>query len=104
MYTTLQALAEPHRLQIVELLCRGPLSVGEITDRLGLDQPKVSKHLRVLSDTRLVEVKQSANRRIYRLRPEPFSELDGWLDALRRNLEDRFDRMDDALQKMQEED
>ena len=75
MNTTLQVIAEPHRFKIVELLCSGPRSVGEITESLGLDQPKVSKHLRILSDTGIVEAQPVANRRVYKLRPEPFREL-----------------------------
>jgi DNA-binding transcriptional ArsR family regulator len=74
--TTWSALAEPNRYHIVELLRDSPLTVGEIAKLLGLHQPQVSKHLRVLSDSGLVEVHASANRRIYRLRPQPFIELD----------------------------
>jgi DNA-binding transcriptional ArsR family regulator len=99
--TTLSALAEPNRLHIVELLRDGPLTVGEITERLELRQPQVSKHLRVLSDSGLVEVNPSANRRIYKLRPQPLLELDAWIDSFRSIWEDRFDRLDDYLSEMQ---
>ncbi|WNQ11092.1 metalloregulator ArsR/SmtB family transcription factor [Paenibacillus aurantius] len=99
--TTLSALAEPNRLHIVELLRDGPLTVGEITDKLGLQQPQVSKHLRVLSDSGLVGVQPSANRRIYRLQPQPFSELNSWLESYRRLWEDRFDQLDDYLRELQ---
>lgn len=98
---TLSAIAEPNRLQIVELLRDGPLTVGEITDRLGLRQPQVSKHLRVLSESGLVEVHPSANRRIYKLHPRPFMELDEWIDSFRTLWEDRFDRLDDYLRELQ---
>ena len=64
--------AEPNRFNIIELLRSGPLTVGEITERLGLLQPQTSKHLRVLSEAGLVEVQAIANRRIYRLQSEPF--------------------------------
>jgi len=75
----LSALSEPNRLRIVELLREGPLSVGEIADRLGLNHPQASKHLRVLSDAGIVEVHAIANRRIYKLRPEPFKDWTlGW--------------------------
>lgn len=74
--TTLGALAEPNRMNIVELLRDGPLTVGEIADRLGLRQPQASKHLKVLSDNGIVEVQAAANRRIYKLRTEPFQALD----------------------------
>ncbi|MFC4766491.1 ArsR/SmtB family transcription factor [Effusibacillus consociatus] len=98
---TLSALAEPNRLHIVELLRGGPLSVGEIADRLGLNQPQASKHLRVLSDAGLVEVHAIANRRIYKLRPEPLIELDAWLESFRHVWDEKFDRLDDYLQELQ---
>lgn len=98
---TLSALAEPNRLHMVELLREGPLTVGEIADRLQVRQPQVSKHLKVLNEARIVEVQPAANRRIYRLRPEPLQELDGWLDSFRNMWEDRFDRLDEYLQEIQ---
>jgi DNA-binding transcriptional ArsR family regulator len=101
MHSILSALAEPNRLHIVELLRDGPLPVGEIANRLGLQQPQVSKHLRVLSDAGFVEVHPIANRRIYKLRPQPFKELDAWLESYRRVWDDRFDRLDDYLHKLQ---
>lgn len=99
--TTLSALAEPNRLHIVELLRDGPQQVGEIAVRLELHQPQVSKHLRVLSDAGLVEVQPIANRRIYKLRPEPLQELDAWLQTFRRVWEERLDQLDDYLQELQ---
>jgi len=98
--TMLSALAEPNRLNIVELLRDGPLTVGEIADRLGLRQPQASKHLKVLSDSGIVEVKAEANRRIYKLRSEPFEALDAWLRPFRRVMEERFDSLDDYLQQL----
>jgi DNA-binding transcriptional ArsR family regulator len=99
--TTLNALSEPNRLHIVELLRSGPLTVGEIVERLGLHQPQVSKHLRVLSDSGLVEVHPSANRRIYKLRPQPFIELDAWIESYRHIWDERFDSLDDYLRELQ---
>jgi DNA-binding transcriptional ArsR family regulator len=101
MNSTWSALAEPNRLHIVELLRDGPLTVGEIADRLELRQPQVSKHLRVLSDAGLVEVHPSANRRIYKLRTQPLKELDNWLDTFRRDWEEKFDHLDDYLNELQ---
>lgn len=98
---TLSALAEPNRRDIVELLRDGPLTVGEIADRLGLRQPQASKHLKVLSDNGILEVKAEANRRIYKLRPEPFQALDAWLNSFRRVMQERFDNLDDYLQELQ---
>lgn len=102
--TTFSALAEPNRLDIVELLRDGPLTVGEITERLELNQPQASKHLRVLHDAGLVEVNPVANKRIYRLRPEPLLELDDWLESFRRMWEERYDRLDEYLRELQGKD
>ena len=77
----LQVLAEPRRLAIVDLLREGERAVGELVDRLGVSQPAVSKHLRVLKDAGLVDVRADAQRRLYRIRPEPLAELDA-LEAL----------------------
>ncbi|WP_199615276.1 ArsR/SmtB family transcription factor [Paenibacillus alkalitolerans] len=98
---TLRALAEPNRKVIIELLRDGPLTVGEIADRLGLRQPQASKHLKVLSDNGILEVKAEANRRIYKLRPEPFHALDAWLNSFRRVMQERFDNLDDYLRELQ---
>ncbi|OFW78711.1 MAG: transcriptional regulator [Alicyclobacillus sp. RIFOXYA1_FULL_53_8] len=99
--TTLSALADGNRLHIVELLRGGPRTVGEITEKLGLRQPQVSKHLRILSEAGLVEVHAVANLRIYRLRPQGFEELDSWLASFRQVWEERFDRLDDYLRDLQ---
>ena len=101
MKTLWTALTEPNRLHIVELLRDGPLTVGEIAQRLGLQQPQVSKHLKVLNEAEIVEVQPQANRRIYALRREPFQELEAWLQSFRRLWEERFDRLDDYLLELQ---
>lgn len=98
---TLNALAEPNRLNIVELLRDGPLTVGEITERLGLRQPQTSKHLRVLSEAGLVEVQAITNKRIYRLQSQPFQALNAWLETYRDVWEERFDNLEKYLQKLQ---
>ncbi len=100
MKTLWTALADPNREHIVELLRDGPLTVGELTRRLGIRQPQVSKHLKVLSEAAIVEVQPQANRRIYRLRREPFQELEAWLQSFRRLWEERFDRLDNYLQEI----
>ncbi|OAH57815.1 MULTISPECIES: metalloregulator ArsR/SmtB family transcription factor [Bacillaceae] len=102
--TTLNALAEPNRLHIVELLRNGPLTVGEIAEQLGLLQPQTSKHLRVLSEAGLVEVQAIANRRIYKLRHQPFQDLDDWLESFQCVWNERFDRLDDYLRNLQGKD
>src|ERR1700740_3210432 len=79
METTLQVIAEPRRQAILDLLRDGGLPVGELVERLGMSQPLVSKHLRVLKDAGLVQVRADAQRRLYRIRPEPLAELGEWL-------------------------
>ena len=97
----LQALSEPNRLHIVEELRKGPLTVGELADRLNIRQPQVSKHLRVLFDSGVVEVQADANRRIYKLKPEPFLGLHVWLEGYRSLWEEKLDRLDKYLQELQ---
>lgn len=77
-------LAEPSRRDILDLLRDGERSVGELVDRLDLSQPGVSKHLRVLRDAGFVESRAVAQRRLYRLRPEPLVAIDEWLAPYRR--------------------
>ncbi len=98
---TLSALAEPNRLRIVELLRDKPHSVGEITQRLLLGQPQVSKHLRVLSEAGIVEAQPIAQRRVYQLQREPFAQLETWLDTFRPTWEDRLDSLEGYLQEIQ---
>lgn len=100
---TFSALAEPSRLQIVELLRHRPLPVGQIAEQLRMRQPQVSKHLRVLSDAGLVQARPLAQQRIYGLRAEPLRELDTWLDRYRRLWDDRFEQLDDVLRDLQPE-
>ncbi|MFJ7887322.1 ArsR/SmtB family transcription factor [Lysinibacillus xylanilyticus] len=99
--TILSALSESNRMHIVELLRQGPLTVGEIADQLGLRQPQTSKHLKVLSDNGIVEVQAEANRRIYKLRPEPFQALDSWIQSFQSVMEERFDNLDEYLKELQ---
>ncbi|MGE7930664.1 ArsR/SmtB family transcription factor [Lysinibacillus xylanilyticus] len=99
--TILSALSESNRMNIVELLRQGPLTVGEIADQLGLRQPQTSKHLKVLSDNGIVEVQAEANRRIYKLRPEPFQALDSWIQSFQSVMEERFDNLDAYLKELQ---
>jgi DNA-binding transcriptional ArsR family regulator len=101
MLETFRALAEPSRLQIIELLFAEPLAVGTVAERLRIRQPQASKHLRALSDAGLVEVRAEAQRRIYALRAEPFREMDGWLERYRSRFEEQFGRLDAVLTEMQ---
>jgi DNA-binding transcriptional ArsR family regulator len=97
--TTLQALAEPRRQAILELLRDGERPVGELVEQLHLSQPAVSKHLRVLKEAGVVEARVDAQRRLYRIRPEPLAELDDWLATYRRLWTARLDRLEDHLDR-----
>jgi DNA-binding transcriptional ArsR family regulator len=100
MIETFRALAEPNRLQIVELLLDRPRPVGDLVHRLRLRQPQVSKHLRVLSAAGLVAARVDAQRRIYALRPAPLQQLEVWLERYRRLWEENFQRLDALLDEM----
>lgn len=102
MESAFAILAEPNRRAILSLLASSERSVGDIERRLRMPQPSVSKHLRVLRDAGLVESRVEAQRRVYRVRPEPLLEVDAWLAPFRRfwsrrvdALERHLDRMDD---------
>jgi DNA-binding transcriptional ArsR family regulator len=86
----LHALADPGRRTLVEALGKGEASAGELAALLPIARPGVSRHLRVLREAGLVEVRQDAQRRVYRLRLEPLAELDGWLGRYRWLWEQRF--------------
>lgn len=96
----LGALAEPNRMAIVELLRKGPLTVGDIANRLNLSQPRVSKHLKVLSNNGIVEVKPQANRRYYQLCPEPFQTLKYWVASFQEEMEKKWDNLDNYVQEL----
>jgi DNA-binding transcriptional ArsR family regulator len=97
--TTLQVLGEPNRQAILDVLRDGERPVGELVDRLGVSQPTVSKHLRVLKEAGLVEARVDAQRRLYRIRPEPLVELDGWLAPYRRLWTTHLDQLEDHLER-----
>jgi DNA-binding transcriptional ArsR family regulator len=104
METVFEIIAEPNRRAILSLLVSSQQSVGEIESRLGMTQPTVSKHLRVLREAGFVESRVDAQRRLYRLKPEPFQEVDMWLAQFRKfwsahldALERHLDRMDQSI-------
>jgi len=103
MESAFAIIAEPNRRAILRLLVSSEQSVGEIERRLGLPQPRVSKHLRVLREAGFVESTVDAQRRLYRLKPEPLQEVAAWLAPFRRfwsahvdALERHLDRMDQS--------
>jgi len=97
MATTFTVLAEPARRRILDLLLEKPRPVGELTERLGLTQPGTSKHLRVLREAGLVQVRADAQRRVYELSPAPLAEVDAWLAPYRRLWNDSLDALERHL-------
>jgi DNA-binding transcriptional ArsR family regulator len=95
-----EIIAEPNRRAILSLLVSSQQSVGEIERQLRMTQPTVSKHLRVLRDAGFVESTVDAQRRLYRLKPEPFQELDAWLARFRRFWSDHVDALERHLDRM----
>jgi DNA-binding transcriptional ArsR family regulator len=102
--TTFEVLAEPTRRRIVELLLERSRPVGELVALLGISQPGVSKHLRVLRDGGFVSVRADAQRRFYELRPAPLAELDAWLEPYRRLWAGRLDALERHLDESDERD
>lgn len=94
-----QALADPTRRRIVEALRAGEQPVGDVVARAGIHQSGVSRHLRILHQSGFVSMRPDGQRRLYALRPEPFRELDRWLDPYRTLWEARLDRFGAALEK-----
>jgi DNA-binding transcriptional ArsR family regulator len=95
-----EVIAEPNRRAILSLLVASEQSVQEIERQLGMPQPSVSKHLRVLRDAGFVEATVDAQRRLYRLRPEPLQELDAWLAPFRRFWSAHVDALERHLDRV----
>ena len=88
-----QALSDPNRRAVLALLLERPRPVGELVEQLGLSQPGTSKHLKVLREAGLVQVRQDANKRVYALDPGPIRELDVWLAPYRRLWNESLDEL-----------
>jgi DNA-binding transcriptional ArsR family regulator len=95
------ALGDPNRFRMVELLRAGPRTVNEISERLHLNQPQVSKHLRTLREAGLVDVEPRAQQRHYELRAQSLQELQHWLDRYRQLWEARFDQLDALVEELE---
>lgn len=95
----LQVLAEPQRVAILDLLRDGERPVGDLVAHLRLSQPAVSKHLRILREAGLVEARPDAQRRLYRIRPEPLADLDAWLASYRQLWTTHLDRLEHHLDR-----
>ena len=100
MESAFTVLAEPSRRAILTLLAGGERSVGDLESALNLSQPSVSKHLRVLRDAGFVEVTIDAQRRVYRIRPEPLQEVDAWMAPFRRYWSARVDALERHLDRI----
>ena len=99
MESIFEVIAEPNRRAILSLLVSSEQSVGEIERQLEMAQPTVSKHLRVLREAGFVEATVDAQRRLYRLKPEPLQEVDAWLAPFRRFWEQRLDALATELRR-----
>ena len=102
MESSFATIAEPNRRTILSLLASSERTVGEIERRLRMPQTSVSKHLRVLREAGLVEARIEAQRRVYRLRPEPLKEVDAWLAPFRRFWEAHVDALERHLDRMEQ--
>ena len=101
MESAFAVIAEPHRRAILSLLAGSEQSVGELERTLGMTQPTVSKHLRVLREAGFVEATVDAQRRLYRIRPEPLREVEEWIAPFRRFWSDRVDALEALLDRME---
>ncbi|WP_371495263.1 metalloregulator ArsR/SmtB family transcription factor [Kitasatospora sp. NBC_00374] len=97
------AVAEPRRRQILDLLAAGEHSVNDLVAALDLAQPQVSKHLRVLREVGLVEVRDEGRQRLYRLNGRPLKAIHDWVASYERSWSQRFDRLDAVLAELSEE-
>lgn len=95
----LEVIAEPTRRRILDAVLGGERSVGELVEIVGMHQPGVSRHLKVLRTAGLVDVRRDAQRRLYRLRPEPLMELDAWLEPYRAEWAGKLDSLERHLHR-----
>jgi len=94
------AVAEPRRREILDLLAEGELSVNEIVERLGMSQPQASKHLRVLREVGLADVREQGRQRVYRLNGQPLKSIHDWVQAYEEAWSDRFEALDAVLDEL----
>ena len=99
METAFEVLAEPNRRLILGLLAQGELAVGELVERMGISQPLVSKHLRVLRDAGLVSSRVDAQRRFYSIEVGPLAEIDKWIERFRPFWTNTLDALESHLDK-----
>lgn len=95
----LEAIAEPTRRRILDTVRGGECSVGDLVAHIGMNQPGVSRHLKVLRDAGLVAVRRDAQRRLYRVQTEPLQDLDAWLEPYRAEWSTRLDALERHLER-----
>lgn len=103
MLTAFEVLSLPARREILDHLRQGPRSVGDLTEALGISQPIMSKHLRVLREAGFVTVRAEAQRRLYELRSEPFTEIADWLEPYRWIWGRSLDRLGEQLDAVRDQ-
>ena len=96
-------LAEPNRRLLLDCLLESAQSVNSLVDRIGMSQPVVSKHLRILRDAGLVVVKPEGQRRLYSVNPQPLREIEVWLDPYRRFWDEKLDALEQHLDGMEKQ-
>ena len=99
--STLQALADPTRLRIIEAMKSGECAVGQIVERVDIRQSGVSRHLRILTEAGIVQVRPDGQKRLYSLRKEAFDQLELWVASYRKHWEARLDRFGTTIQRNQ---
>ncbi len=99
--TLFHALADPARLRIVEAMKSGECAVGDIVERMDIHQSGVSRHLRILAEAGIVQMRPDGQKRLYSLRQGAFDQLDAWVEGYRRHWEARLDRFGAALERRQ---
>jgi DNA-binding transcriptional ArsR family regulator len=102
-FDTFNAVAEPKRRKVLEMLSKGELPVNDIVDRLGWPQPVVSKHLGVLKEVGLVSMRKNGRQRVYRLEGEQLKPIHDWAKSFEKSWNERLDRLDEYLQELQKE-
>ena len=96
-----QAIADPHRRDILALLARHPLPLNGIAGHFPISRPAVSKHVKILVECGLIEIRKRGRERVCEVQPEKLTEVSAWIEQYRRILDQRFDRLDDLLKELQ---
>jgi DNA-binding transcriptional ArsR family regulator len=96
-----QAIADPHRRDILALLARRPLPISRIAGHFPISRPAVSKHVKILVECGLIEIRKRGRERVCEVQPEKLNEVSAWIEQYQQLWEQRFDRLDELLQEMQ---